>query len=284
MKPIRHIALLVEYDGTDFHGWQSQATGRTVQQVLQSALIELTGEPDLVLYGSSRTDAGVHARGHVSHFSLTCPIPVDRVPLALNSHLPDDVAVIQACEVPADFHARFSAVGKIYTYRYWLHPYRSPLTSRQASHVHIPVDLAAMRQATRHFIGTHDFAALMDVGNPGRIRSTVRTIQALDLTQDGPMLTMTVQGNGFLYHMVRILAGTLLYVGLGKIAPGDIPAVLESRSRRRAGKTMPPQGLCLEKVFYRPDLFDSSDRMSGILFNRIYDRNGQPGCLMEDEA
>lgn len=247
------LALLVEYDGTAFHGWQSQAMDRTVQQVLQQALRELTAEGDLQLHGCSRTDAGVHARGHVSHFLTACKIPPARLPLALNSRLPADVTVLAATVVPDDFHARFHTVGKVYAYRYWLHPSRPALARHRVCHIHSPVDVLAMQAAARHFLGTHDFTALMDMGSPAH--SPVRTIERIDIRPDGSLLTLLVQGDGFLYHMVRILAGTLLYVGLGKLNADDIPVILASRDRRRAGKTMPPQGLCLESVFYQPALF-----------------------------
>lgn len=253
MQPERNLALLVEYDGTAFHGWQSQAADRTVQQVLAQSIAELTGEAAVQLTGCSRTDAGVHARGHVSHFRTACRIPADRLPLALNSRLPADVTVLAACEVPDDFHARFHTAGKIYCYRFWLHASRPALARHQTCHVHGAVDLAAMREAANHLLGRHDFISLMDQGSP--VHSTVRTIRAIDLTQNGPLLTLTVEGDGFLYHMVRIIAGTLLYAGQGKIAAADLPAIIAGRDRRQAGKTMPPQGLCLEKVLYDPVLF-----------------------------
>jgi tRNA pseudouridine38-40 synthase len=249
----RRIALLTEYDGTAFNGWQSQAKGRTVQQVMLKALIELTGEAGLILVGCSRTDAGVHAHGHVSHFSSTCKIPCNKLPLALNSHLPPDVSVRAAIEVPADFHAQYNTRGKIYTYSYWPHRSRPALTRTQSCHVPGQFDLDAMRRALPFLLGRHDFSAFMDTGSCDR--HPVRELQALTLSPDGYRVILTVQGDGFLYHMVRILAGTLLAVGQGKIDPGSLPEILASCDRKQAGKTMPPQGLCLEQVLYDPPLF-----------------------------
>lgn len=251
----RRLALLLEYDGSEFHGYQSQGELRTVQKVLTEALSELTGETDIELYSSSRTDQGVHARGLICHVDTACAVPCDRLPLALNSRLPDDLALLAAVEAPAGFHARHDATGKIYTYRFYLASARPVLDRNQAAHVFGPVDLKLMQQAAAYLTGTHDFRALMDSNNNPR-HSTIRTIEQLSLHQEGALLILTVRGNGFLYHMVRILAGTLLYVGQGRIKPEEIPLILKSRDRRLAGKTMPPQGLCLERVFYATELFN----------------------------
>jgi tRNA pseudouridine38-40 synthase len=251
----RRIALLLEYDGYDFHGFQDQGELRTVQQVVQNALRDLSGEADLQIISSSRTDQGVHARGLVCHLDTALNVPLDRLPLALNNRLPDDVALLAATEAPPGFHARYDAVGKIYTYRYYLSPTRPVLFRHQAPHVFGPVDLDRMREALPYLCGTHDFYAFMDQNNNPK-HTTIRTIHQLDLTFDRPFLTLHVNGNGFLYHMVRILAGTVLAVGQDKIRPQDIPQILRSRDRRLAGKTMPPQGLCLETVLYPFPLFE----------------------------
>jgi tRNA pseudouridine38-40 synthase len=249
----RRLAIMTEFDGTAFNGWQAQAKGRTVQQVLLKALFQLTGEIGMVLAGSSRTDSGVHARGHVSHFSTSSTIPCASFPLALNSLLPDDVAVRAASEVPPDFHAQYSARAKIYTYRYWPHPCRPALDRQRTCHVPGPFDLEAMQRALPCLAGSHDFTAFMDTGSCER--RPVRNIQAISLSADGREVVLTVRGDGFLYHMVRIMAGTLLSVAQGKLQPEDVPGILAGRDRRLAGKTMPPQGLCLEKVIYDPPVF-----------------------------
>ena len=249
----RRLALLTEYDGSGFNGWQAQARGRTVQQTLLEALQKLTGEDDLVLHGCSRTDAGVHARGHVSHFQTRCRIPAERLPMALNFHLPDDLVVRGACEINDDLHTQHHALGKIYSYRIWRQRNRPAILRQQASHVVGALDLGLMREAMPCLLGQHDFRAFMDTGS--RDRSTIRTIQSLSLEADDQLLIFGVQGNGFLYHMVRILVGTLVLVAQGKIRPDSIPDILASRDRKQAGKTMPPQGLCLEQVLYDPPLF-----------------------------
>lgn len=249
----RRLALLTEYDGSAFCGWQIQAGQRTVQQVLRDALIRLTGEQDLQLAGCSRTDAGVHARGHVSHFQTASRIPADRLHLALNSILPPDVTVRAACAVPADFHARFAARAKTYTYRIVNQPCRPAVGRAQLCHVPGRLDLEAMALALPALIGRQDFRAFRDAG--GSNRTTIRTVQLVRLSVREPLITLTIRGDGFLYHMVRIIMGTLLAVGQGKIAAGQVAAILEAGDRSAAGKTMPPQGLCLEQVRYDPPLF-----------------------------
>lgn len=247
------LALLTEYDGSAFYGWQTQATHRTVQQVLRKALIQLTGEDDLNLVGSSRTDTGVHARGHVSHFSTCSRIPVDRWPLALNSVLPPDISVLAAAAVPEDFNARYAARGKVYSYQIWNHPVRPAIDRRRICHVARRLDLAAMAEALQHFVGNKDFKACCDAGSTAR--TTWRTVDRIRLTALGPEIRFYFQGNGFLYHMVRIMTGTLLAVGQGKLTAEQIDAIMQSGDRRLAGKTMPPEGLCLEHVFYQPEIF-----------------------------
>jgi tRNA pseudouridine38-40 synthase len=251
--PLRHLAVLTEYDGSGFFGWQAQARGRTVQQTLARALEELTGESNVQITGSSRTDSGVHARGHVSHFRTRSRIPSDKMPLALNSHLPPDVSVLAACEVDQDFHAQYHAIGKIYSYTIWNHASRPAIDRLRICHIPGPLDLAALRQAMPCLVGRHDFSSFMDTGSCDR--SPVRTLLDLTLTVQGPRLVFRFQGDGFLYHMVRILTGTLVAVAQGKISPDELPALLEGRDRTRTGKTMPPQGLCLERVLYDPPLF-----------------------------
>lgn len=251
-SPARHLAILTEYDGSAFHGWQYQENAGTVQQTIQQAWWQLTGER-MTLTGSSRTDAGVHARGHVSDYFTASRIPTDRIALALNSRLPEAVTVLAAQAVPDDFNARFSATGKRYHYQYWLQRSRPALDRRTVCHVPGPLDVAAMQAALPYLAGEHDYTSMMDQGSV--VRRTIRTIHQLSLTQQGPLLTLCVEGDGFLYHMVRILAGTLLYIGQGKIRPAELPAILQAKDRRLAGKTMPSAGLCLDHVCYENELF-----------------------------
>jgi len=250
----KNLALLTEYDGSAFSGWQIQSHQRTVQAVLRDAIRRLTREePRLV--GCSRTDAGVHAKGHVSSFHTSSRIPTDRWPLALNSVLPPDISVQAAAVVPDDFNARRDARGKIYSYSIYRPAARPAILRRTCSHVPGRLDLDAMAAALPLLLGRHDFRAFCDAGSPAL--TTTRTIQALRLLTRGPMLTLYVQGNGFLYHMIRVLAGTLLAVAAGKLTGEEITAIMESGDRRRAGKTMPPEGLCLEHVLYQPAVFGS---------------------------
>lgn len=250
----RHLAILTEYDGSAFNGWQAQARGRTVQQTLVHALEELTGETGIVLYGCSRTDSGVHARGHVSHFRSATRIPLDRLPLAMNSLLPADLSVLAACEVAEDFHAQYHARGKIYTYRIWNHTNRPAIDRHRLCHVPGPLDFAALSAAIPCLVGRRDFSSFMDTGSCDR--DPVRTLYSLDTIIEGPCLTLRFHGDGFLYHMIRIMTGTLLAVAQGKISVDSLPKLIEAGDRRAMGKTMPPQGLCLERVLYDPPLFD----------------------------
>lgn len=245
----RSIALLTEYDGTRFSGWQSQANGRTVQQVLENELERLFDHP-VRLYGCSRTDSGVHALGHVSHFEARGSIPPDRIPYALNAQLPDDVAVRCAREVPADFHARYDARAKRYVYRIRNTRCRPVLDRVTAYHEPRPLDVKAMIAAASFLTGRHDFYSFMAAGSTAK--TTVRNLYDIRICPDpqDPVYAIHVTGDGFLYNMVRILSGTLLYAGLGKILPEDIPGILAARDRRQAGKTLPAHGLTLEAVFY----------------------------------
>ena len=250
----RHLAILTEYDGSSFNGWQAQARGRTVQQTLVAALEELLGERSIVLTGSSRTDSGVHARGHVSHFRSDTRIPADKLPLAMNNRLPSDLSVLAACDVHDDFHAQYHALGKIYTYRIWNHASRPAIDRLRLCHVPGPLDLDTMYSALPYLVGRRDFSAFMDTGS--RERNPVRTLFSLKLDIDGPRLTLRFHGDGFLYHMIRVMTGTLLAVAQGKISISDLPDLIADGDRKKLGKTMPPQGLCLERVLYDPPLFD----------------------------
>ena len=248
----RNIALLVEFDGTLLHGWQSQKSCRSVQVEIEKAVCAVMG-PSTRLNGCSRTDAGVHAEGHISNFSTDSPMPVEKIALALNSRLPGDIAVKAAVEVPATFHARHDAIAKTYVYRLWNLP--SPPTLRRFDTCHIPrvLDLDRMNAAAKHLEGRHDFTTFMAAGSAAA--SPVRTLHRVEVRREGPLVVIEVQGDGFLYNMVRIVAGTLCSVGFGKIAPGEIPEILESRERKRAGKTMPARGLSLVGVEYPDALF-----------------------------
>lgn len=248
------IALLVEYDGTDFSGFQFQKNGRSVQQSLEEALLALFGVPCRI-YGCSRTDAGVHARGHVSHADVPFLIPVDKLPLAMNANLPDDVSVLESKIVSHDFHARFSSTGKKYIYRINNNRTKPCIDRRFSAHIPGELNLGKMIEAARKFEGSMDFSAFY--AKDERQINPVRTMQEVKVEKnhDSGLIEITVIGKSFLYNMVRIIAGTLVYVGQGKIDPDGIEDIFAGKDRRKAGKTMPAKGLTLEKVFYDPPVF-----------------------------
>ena len=249
----RCIVLTVAYDGSGFYGFQSQAgTGLpTIQESLENAIHKLTGER-LSVEGSGRTDTGVHAWGQVVHFFSTNAIPPERWKLALIPYLPESIVIRESHEADIGFHARFSAKKKTYLYQFYNAPTPSPFYRRFAYHVRYALDLPAMREACLGFEGSHDFRAFCAAG--AKVKSFVREIRSCRLHEEGPLLTLSVSGNGFLWHMVRIIAGTLLKVGAGKRKPEDIPLLLASGDRRRAGPTLPPHGLILHSVEYEADV------------------------------
>lgn len=253
----RKIAILSEYCGTNYAGWQRQENAYTVQEAIEGALSALLGQ-DIRLIASSRTDAGVHALGHVSHFTLQDhSIPTDAVPRALVAKLPPDISVLQAVEVPESFHARFQPVAKTYRYHLLNRAIPSALEHDRVAHVPGSLDVARMQEACRAFVGKHDFLALQASG--ATTKTSVRTIYRLEVKQLSPeRLMLEVEGDGFLYNMVRILAGTLVYVGQGKIAVESLPERLRSLDRRQMGKTMPAHGLYLAHVRYEPSPFISA--------------------------
>ncbi len=244
----RTIKLTLEYDGAAYHGWQRQGERPTVQGEVEKALARMTGA-SVTVHGSGRTDAGVHALAQVAHFRLETRLSPAEFLRGLNSLLPFDISVTHCEEAAPDFHARKSALGKTYAYHVLNAPVRSALGRRYAWHVPRPLDLSAMREAARRLVGTHDFAAFEGAGSPRA--HTVRTVTAADFSRTGDLLVFSVSADGFLRCMVRNMAGTLVFAGLGKIAPEEVTEILASRDRRRAGPTAPPQGLFLVEVRYR---------------------------------
>jgi tRNA pseudouridine38-40 synthase len=248
-KVSRNIVLTVAYDGGDFFGFQSQAgTGLpTIQETLETAIGKLTSEK-VAVAGSGRTDTGVHAWGQVVNFFTASTIPPERWRLALAPHLPESVVIRESREGPANFHARFSAKEKTYVYQFYCRPAPSPFYRRYSHHVPYALEVAAMQEAASYLEGSHDFRAFCAAG--AKTKSFVREIYACRLEVEGPLLRLTVRGSGFLWHMVRIIAGTLLEVGAGKRRPQDIPMLLGWGDRRLTGLTLPPQGLILYHVDY----------------------------------
>ena len=249
---MKRILLTVEYDGTAYAGWQRQLNGLAVQQVIEEALSSACGHP-VTVTGASRTDAGVHALDQKVHFDTDCTIPPEKYPFVLNTMLPADIRVQEAREVPADFHARFLTSGKTYTYRIWNARHASAL--RRSTHWHIPVPLeeAPVRSALQALPGKHDFAAFQAAG--GTAKTTVRTLRAADLTVSGSEWILTVSGDAFLYNMVRIIAGTVAEIGLGRLAPDAFGKAFETLDRLSLGMTAPAHGLELTEVRYPEKAF-----------------------------
>ena len=240
--------MTVEYDGTNYAGWQRQANALAVQQVLEEALGKLTRER-VVVHGASRTDAGVHALGQSCHFDTGSPIPADKFSYAVNTLLPPDIRVRFSEEVPPDFHARFSAKGKRYRYLFWDDRHAGALNRFTHAHCIYPLNEYRMQVEADALIGAHDFAAFAASGSV--VKDTVRTIWKAEITRDGHELRLIVEGNGFLYNMVRIIAGTLRDVGSGKLAPGALKRAIDTGDRLDLGVTAPARGLTLMEVFYR---------------------------------
>lgn len=245
---IRTIKLTLQYDGTDYVGWQRQAEGVSIQGLLEEALKPIEGAP-VIVHGAGRTDAGVHALGQVASFTLQASMDTPTLARALNAVLPPDLRVTSAEEEAEGFHARFSATGKTYEYRIVNGPLASPFVRRYVWHVMPRIDPAAVREAALVLVGTHDFAAFQGTGTV--VASTERTIHRLDV-REGPdgQLVMAIEGNGFLRHMVRNIVGTLVEIGLGRRPATAMAEILASRDRARAGRTAPPQGLFLIDVRY----------------------------------
>lgn len=243
----RRVLITLSYDGGAYAGWQRQLNAMSVQQAVESALGALTSEATPVT-GASRTDAGVHALGQVAHFDTRSRIPADRFPLALNTRLPADIRAVGASFVSPDFHARYSARGKTYRYQIHNHPYASALYRSQRAHVVPPLDDRLMHSAAQSVLGVHDFRAFAASGSEAK--TTIRDISHCDVTRTDELIEITVTGRSFLYNMVRILAGTLIYIGMGKLPPETLSTALQTGSRLDLGITAPAHGLTLMRVYY----------------------------------
>lgn len=242
-----NIKLKIQYDGTEYHGWQMQAGDATVQEKLTEAARRITGG-EVKLKGCGRTDAGVHAEEYVCNFHTDARIPVDRYPYALNSKLPKDIVCLGAELAEEDFDSNKSAKAKRYIYRIYNSDIPDAFWGRYSWQYKYKLDEERMRLAAKAFVGEHDFIGFASSGFT--VKTTVRTIYSLDIERNGNLITIDICGNGFLYNMVRIIAGTLVFVGSGKIEPEDMEAIIASKCRERAGVTAPPHGLCLKEVYY----------------------------------
>lgn len=260
--PQRNIKLVIAYNGAAYHGWQRQAEGiDTVQLRIERAASRIVGHP-VSVNGAGRTDAGVHAEGQVANLRTpNMSVPLKGLRRAMNSALPSDIVVRSANEVPEDFHASLSAVGKTYRYRIHVSPIRSVMLHSQLCHYWKPLDVDAMRRAGMKLIGTHDFRGLT---SSAEIReNTVRTIFRCDVAEAGHEIHISVQGNGFLYNMVRIIAGTLIEIGRGRWTVEQIDKILSTRDRRYAGPTAVPQGLSMICVHYEKQATENREQATG---------------------
>ena len=242
------VLLTLAYDGTNFAGFQVQKNARTVQSTVQDAIERIWGDR-LPVVGCSRTDAGVHARDYKLTFHAAPRLSADRIPAALNAHLPDDIAVLGAEIVPDTFHVRHDVYEKEYEYVICNTQFRDPFSVHTALHYRRPIDAELLECAAQHFLGTHDFRAFMASGSD--IADTTRTVRSVSVTREGSVVRLRIAADGFLYNMVRIFVGTMLSVNEGKLTPDDIPAVIDSLDRKNAGITVPAHGLYLNRVVFR---------------------------------
>lgn len=243
---MRNLKLTIQYDGTKYCGWQKQPNSSGIQGTIEYAIYEITKEKVNII-GSGRTDAGVHALGQVANLKTNSNIPAARIPDALNAKLPKDISIIDCQEVSDDFHSRYSATGKIYRYLIYNKPYRSPLYKDISYHVRYDLDIEKMRVEAQSLLGTHEFKGFMSSGSS--VKDTVRTIHNISIEYSGDLIVLEVEGNGFLYNMVRIIVGTLVDIGRGRIDK-PLEEIIASQDRGEAGHTAPAHGLFLKKVHY----------------------------------
>lgn len=245
---MKRVKLTVAYDGTNYCGWQIQPNGLAVQEVLNRCLSELLGEP-IVTVGASRTDAGVHALGNVVVFDTNARMPGEKISYALNTRLPEDIRIQDSGEVPLDFHPRFQETVKTYEYKIYNSRFPDPTKRLYTYFYYYPLDVEKMREGAAYLIGEHDFKSFSTY--KPEVESTVRTIYSLDINRsEDDVITIRIRGNGFLYHMVRIIAGTLIRVGGGFYPPEQVKTILDGKDRKLAGETAKPEGLTLMKIEY----------------------------------
>ena len=244
---MKNIALRLRYDGSRYHGWQVQKNEISVCQTMQEAMEKVCGHP-VKLTGCGRTDAGVHALRYCANFKSDCRIPMDKLPLAINSRLPGDIAVEAAVEAPEDFNAIGSCIKKEYIYKILNSNIRDPFLEKRVCFYPQSLDMELMKAAGKAFEGTHDFRAVRSVGT--ETKTTVRTVHWCKAEKEGDLITISICANGFLYNMCRAMVGTMVYASYGKLQPEEIPMLLEKGDRRLTGPTMPPQGLYMNRIWY----------------------------------
>ena len=241
---MKRVMLTVAYDGTAYHGWQIQPNGETIEGILNRCLSETLGEKIEVI-GASRTDSGVHAMGNIAVFDTDSPIPADKISYALNQRLPEDIKIQKSEEVASDFHPRHCESRKTYEYRIYCAPFPMPVKRLYAHYTYIPMDVERMRRGASYLVGKHDFKSFCSA--EAQVETTVRQVDSVEVVQEGPELVTRAAGRGFLYNMVRIIAGTLMEVGRGHIVPEEVKTILEAKDRQAAGPTAPACGLTLVK-------------------------------------
>lgn len=247
---MKRVKLTIAYDGTNYCGWQIQPNGITIEEVINKALSKLTGEK-IVVIGASRTDSGVHAMGNVAVFDTETTIPANRIAMAVNRILPEDIVVMQSEEVALDFHPRYCDCEKIYEYH--IVNTRIPIPTKRLTNyfVSYELDIDKMREGATYLVGEHDFASFCNIKTD--VESTVRTVKELEILKNGDEITIRIRGNGFLYNMVRIIVGTLIRVGRGFYQPEQVKEILEAKNRKAAGVTAPPHALMLMEIRYNMD-------------------------------
>ena len=248
---MKNIRLIIEYDGTNYSGWQTQENAVAIQEKIVEAIKSVTGE-DVRLIGSGRTDGGVHALGQVANFHTNSTIPADKFCFTLNNVLPEDIKIIKSDEVDLNFHSRFDAMRKRYRYVIYNEKMPSPIHRNFSFHFKYDLDVDKMLEASKFLIGTHDFASFKV--RKSVVKSTIRKIYDINIKRKGYFIEIIFEGNSFLRYMVRIIVGTLVEIGNGKRPVSDMKKIMDSKNRDEAGLTVPPQGLFLEKVFYPDDL------------------------------
>lgn len=244
---MKNVKLTIEYDGTNYHGWQYQNNVNSIQEEIEKALTKITGEY-INIFGSGRTDAGVHATGQVANFYTTSQLPIKRFKYALNMRLPRDITIVDSEEVDLEFHSRFSAKGKQYKYIIYNNEMPSAINRNYSYHIINRLNIDEMKKASKCLIGTHDFKSFMSKGTI--VKDTIRTIYSIDIIKNGNFIEIIIEGSSFLRSMIRIIVGTLILVGNGKLRKEDLPNIILGKTRCLSGPTAPAQGLYLQKVYY----------------------------------
>ncbi|WP_052221492.1 tRNA pseudouridine(38-40) synthase TruA [Clostridium homopropionicum] len=243
----KNFKLVIEYDGTNYAGWQRQNNAITVQKILEEVLEKLTGR-NINVIGCSRTDSGVHARGFICNFVTETTIPPSKIKYAINNLLPNDIVILDSSEVPINFHSRYNCIKKTYTYTILNREEPAAINRNYVYHFKRPLDIDLMKKGSEFLIGTHEFDSFRKIGSS--VKTTTRTIYSIDIEKQEYYIKFNITGNGFLYNMVRIIVGTLLDVGVGKMTPESVKEILLAKDRSKAGMSLPAQGLCLEKIYY----------------------------------